>query len=38
MIYDYAISQGFPVTEVILWETEEAFATYRGPASSSPSA
>ena len=38
MIYDYAISQGFPVTEVILWETEEAFATYRAPASSSPSA
>jgi 6-pyruvoyltetrahydropterin/6-carboxytetrahydropterin synthase len=37
MIYDYAISQGFPVTEVILWETEEAFATYRGPATS-PSA
>jgi 6-pyruvoyltetrahydropterin/6-carboxytetrahydropterin synthase len=32
MIYDYAVSQGFPVTEVILWETEEAFATYRGPA------
>jgi 6-pyruvoyltetrahydropterin/6-carboxytetrahydropterin synthase len=31
MIYDYAVSQGFPVTEVILWETEEAFATYRGP-------
>ena len=34
MIYDYAVSQGFPVTEVILWETEEAFATYRGPAPS----
>ena len=32
MIYDYAVSEGFPVTQVILWETEEAFATYRGPA------
>jgi 6-pyruvoyltetrahydropterin/6-carboxytetrahydropterin synthase len=38
MIYDYAVSQGFPVTEVLLWETEEAFATYRGPAPASPSA
>ncbi|HEX3315581.1 MAG TPA: 6-carboxytetrahydropterin synthase [Gemmataceae bacterium] len=38
MIYDYAISQGFPVTEVLLWETEEAFATYRGPTPSAHSA
>jgi 6-pyruvoyltetrahydropterin/6-carboxytetrahydropterin synthase len=38
LIYDYAVSEGFPVTEVILWETEEAFATYRGPAPSSPTA
>jgi 6-pyruvoyltetrahydropterin/6-carboxytetrahydropterin synthase len=35
MIYDYAVSQGFPVVEVVLWETEEAFASYRGsPAAS----
>ncbi len=29
LIYDYAASQGFPVSEVRLWETEESFATYR---------
>ncbi len=29
VIYDYAVSQGFPVSEVRLWETEESFATYR---------
>ena len=29
LIYDYAASQGFPVTEVRLWETEHSFATYR---------
>ena len=30
LIYDYARSQGFPVTRVTLLETESAFATYRG--------
>jgi 6-pyruvoyltetrahydropterin/6-carboxytetrahydropterin synthase len=29
-IYDYAASQGFPVVEVHLWETDDSFATYRG--------
>ena len=28
LIYDYAASQGFPVSEVRLWETENSFATY----------
>ena len=30
MIFDYAKSQGFPVTEVRFWETPTSFATYRG--------
>jgi 6-pyruvoyltetrahydropterin/6-carboxytetrahydropterin synthase len=30
LIFDYAKSQGFPVVEVKLWETENCFATYRG--------
>jgi 6-pyruvoyltetrahydropterin/6-carboxytetrahydropterin synthase len=29
-IYDYAKGQGFPVTEVTLWETESCCATYAG--------
>lgn len=29
LIFDYTLAQGFPVTEVKLWETESAFATYR---------
>ena len=29
LIFDYAKSEGFPVVEVILWETETSFATYR---------
>ena len=29
-IFEYAKSQGFPVTEVRLWETPTSFATYRG--------
>ncbi len=29
LIYDYAASQGFPVAEVQLWETEECVAVYR---------
>jgi 6-pyruvoyltetrahydropterin/6-carboxytetrahydropterin synthase len=28
LIHDYAAIQGFPVTEVRLWETESCFATY----------
>ena len=31
LIFDYAQSQGFPVVEVRLWETESCFATYTGP-------
>ncbi len=31
LIFDYAKSQGFPVVEVKLWETESCFATYSGP-------
>ncbi len=29
LIFDYVAARGFPVTEVRLWETESAFATYR---------
>lgn len=29
MIYDYAVSQKFPVYRVTLWETASSFATYR---------
>jgi 6-pyruvoyltetrahydropterin/6-carboxytetrahydropterin synthase len=29
LIYDYTSQQGFPVTEVLLWETPRCFATYR---------
>jgi 6-pyruvoyltetrahydropterin/6-carboxytetrahydropterin synthase len=29
LIFDYAAGQGFPVVEVRLWETEDAFAVYR---------
>ena len=28
LIYEYALSQGFPISEVRLWETEQSFATY----------
>jgi 6-pyruvoyltetrahydropterin/6-carboxytetrahydropterin synthase len=28
LIYEYTASQGFPVVEVRLWETDSAFATY----------
>jgi 6-pyruvoyltetrahydropterin/6-carboxytetrahydropterin synthase len=30
LIFDFAKSQGFPVVEVKLWETENCFATYCG--------
>ncbi len=29
MIFEHAKSQGLPVVEVALWETENSFATYR---------
>ncbi len=29
LIFDYAVSQGFPVYQVTLWETDSSFATYR---------
>jgi len=29
LICDYTASQGFPVVEVHLWETDDSFATYR---------
>jgi 6-pyruvoyltetrahydropterin/6-carboxytetrahydropterin synthase len=32
LIYDYTASQGFPVVEVRLWETEDSCAVYRGEA------
>jgi 6-pyruvoyltetrahydropterin/6-carboxytetrahydropterin synthase len=31
LIYEFAVSQGFPVVEVQLWETESCFASYTGP-------
>jgi 6-pyruvoyltetrahydropterin/6-carboxytetrahydropterin synthase len=31
LIFDYTASQGFPVVEVKLWETESCFATYSAP-------
>ena len=30
LIFDFAKREGFPVTEVRLWETESCFATYCG--------
>src|SRR4051812_23936998 len=30
LIFDFTRAQGFPVTEVKLWETDSAFACYRG--------
>lgn len=29
LIFEYAVAQGFPVVEVRLWETPDAYATYR---------
>ena len=31
LIFDFAASQGFPVTEVKLWETDSSCATYARP-------
>ena len=30
VIFDYAVSQGFPVEAVRVWETPTSFATYSG--------
>jgi 6-pyruvoyltetrahydropterin/6-carboxytetrahydropterin synthase len=30
LIYGVALSQGFPVSEVTLWETDDSYAVYRG--------
>lgn len=30
LIYEFVKSENFPVTQVILWETEDSFALYRG--------
>jgi 6-pyruvoyltetrahydropterin/6-carboxytetrahydropterin synthase len=29
LIFDFVVSQGFPVTQVALWETDDSFAVYR---------
>ena len=29
LIYDFVVSQGFPVVEVRLWETDDSYAAYR---------
>lgn len=29
VIFEFAVAQGFPVTEVALWETADSFATFR---------
>jgi 6-pyruvoyltetrahydropterin/6-carboxytetrahydropterin synthase len=31
LIFEFTASQGFPVVEVRLWETDSAFATYAAP-------
>jgi 6-pyruvoyltetrahydropterin/6-carboxytetrahydropterin synthase len=30
LIFEYTKAQGFPVVEVVLWETDDSFATFRG--------
>ena len=30
LIYDYTASQGFPVVQVQLWETDDSHAIYKG--------
>ena len=30
LIFDHAATAGLPVVDVVLWETENSFATYRG--------
>lgn len=36
LIYDYAVTQGLPVTEIRFWETERSVATYAGPGPATP--
>jgi 6-pyruvoyltetrahydropterin/6-carboxytetrahydropterin synthase len=31
IIFDFVATQGFPVVEVQLWETDHCYATYRSP-------
>ena len=31
MIFDFVAAEGFPVTDVTLWETETSYASYTGP-------
>ena len=31
LIFDHAAGHGLPVAEVALWESDQSFATYRGP-------
>lgn len=31
LIHDFAVSKGFPVVEVQLWETDHCYATYESP-------
>ncbi len=31
LIFDFAAAQGFPVVEVVLWETDTCFAAYAPP-------
>ena len=31
LIYEFAAAKGFPVAEVQLWETDDCFASYKGP-------
>ena len=38
LIYNQAIGQDWPVVEVTLWETENSYATYRGPTAEEESA
>ncbi|MCI0641768.1 MAG: 6-carboxytetrahydropterin synthase [Gemmataceae bacterium] len=35
LIHDFVASQGYPVVEVTLWETDDSFAVYRGKQSPS---
>jgi 6-pyruvoyltetrahydropterin/6-carboxytetrahydropterin synthase len=38
LIYDYTASQGFPVVEVQVWETDHCFATYVNDGTIDPAA
>jgi 6-pyruvoyltetrahydropterin/6-carboxytetrahydropterin synthase len=36
LLFEVTLAQGFPVVEVRLWETDDCYATYRGPAERGP--